>query len=215
MAVAQDNSRSVTKTLALCLGITFGMLGMAYAAVPLYAWFCQVTGYAGTTQRTDVASDTVLDRTITVRFDANTSNDLDWEFKPGQREMTLKIGEKKQAFYVAKNTGSDASFGTATFNVSPGVAGAYFNKMECFCFTEQTLKPGEQVEMPVVFFVDPEIVNDPLLKDTGTITLSYTFFHDEDAEAEALAEENAELQTSPGQRELSVAQGAKKSNSSL
>ena len=174
------NARVVT----LCLFMTFGMLGMAYAAVPLYQWFCQVTGYAGTTQRADDTTGTVLDRKITVRFDANISNDLDWEFAPQSRSITLKIGDKSQAIYTAKNIGDDTSHGTATFNVSPGLAGAYFNKIECFCFTEQKLTAGESVDMPVVFFIDPEIVNDPLLKDTTTITLSYTFFADEEKEQE-------------------------------
>ena len=169
----------------LCLGLSFGMLAMSYAAVPLYEIFCQVTGYGGTTQRSDVASTTVLNKSINVRFDANVSNDLDWEFAPKQRQVTIKIGENKQVAYVAKNIGTQTSFGTASFNVSPGAAGVYFNKMECFCFTEQKLAAGESIEMPVVFFVDPDIVNDPLLKDTKTITLSYTFFPDEDAEEEA------------------------------
>lgn len=173
-----NNLRVVT----LCLGMTFGMLGMAYAAVPLYAWFCQVTGYGGTTQRADAPTGTVLDKTITVRFDANVSSDLAWTFEAKQREVSLKIGEQKQVFYMARNDGRTASFGTATFNVTPGVAGAYFNKIQCFCFTEQELKPGQFIDMPVVFFVDPDIVNDPLLKDTKEITLSYTFFPDEEAE---------------------------------
>ena len=177
--------RSNASAVTLCLGLTFGMLAMSFAAVPLYEIFCQVTGYGGTTQRTDVASKTVLNKSINVRFDANVASDLDWEFAPKQREITIKIGENKQVAYVAQNTGSKTSFGTASFNVSPGAAGVYFNKMECFCFTEQRLAAGESIDMPVVFFVDPDIVNDPLLKDTKTITLSYTFFVDEDAEEDA------------------------------
>ena len=173
-----------SKVVTICLGMTFGMLGMAYAAVPLYELFCQVTGYAGTTQRAEDTTGEVLNKTIKVRFDANVSNDLDWEFNPGIREVELKIGEKSQVSYTAKNVSQFDSFGTATFNVSPGAAGIYFNKIECFCFTEQKLTPGESVDMPVIFFVDPDIVNDPLLKDATTITLSYTFFPDEDAEQE-------------------------------
>lgn len=170
--------------LSLCLGLTFGMLALSFAAVPLYEIFCQVTGYAGTTQRAEATTGTVLDKKMIVRFNANTSNDLDWDFAPKQRSIELKIGEKSQAFYFAKNVGTDTSFGTATFNVSPGAAGVYFNKIECFCFTEQKLTAGQSVDMPVIFFIDPEIVNDPLLKDAKTITLSYTFFPDEDAEQE-------------------------------
>jgi cytochrome c oxidase assembly protein subunit 11 len=168
------------RVVGVCLGVTFGMLGMAYAAVPLYQIFCQVTGYAGTTQRAEDSTGTVLNRTMTVRFDSNISSDLDWEFAPSQREITLRVGDKAQAFYTAKNLGGTASKGTATFNVSPGAAGVYFNKIECFCFTEQELAAGQSVDMPVLFFIDPDIVNDPLLKDAGTITLSYTFFPDDD-----------------------------------
>lgn len=181
---ASHKKSSNVNVVTLCLGMTFGMLGMAYAAVPLYEIFCQVTGYGGTTQRAEDTTGQVLDREITVRFDSNTSNDLDWEFGPKQRKITLKIGDKSQAIYTAKNVGDDTSHGTASFNVSPGLAGAYFNKIECFCFTEQELASGESVDMPVVFFIDPEIVNDPLLKDTTTITLSYTFFPDEEKEQE-------------------------------
>lgn len=170
------------------------MLGMAYAAVPLYEIFCQVTGYGGTTQRSEATTGEVLARNITVRFDANVSNELNWEFKPRQRSITLQIGEKGQASYVSRNTGTDTSFGMATFNVSPQAAGAYFNKIECFCFTEQELRPGQEVDMPVVFFVDPEIVDDPLLKDVKAITLSYTFFPDEDA-GEAVTDANDTVKT--------------------
>ena len=181
---ASGEKKSNISALTLCLGLTFGMLCMSYAAVPLYEIFCQVTGYAGTTQRAEDTSGKVLQRKIIVRFDSNISSELDWEFGPKQREITLPIGEKSQAFYVAKNLSNSTTYGTATFNVSPGAAGIYFNKIDCFCFTEQKLTPGQSVDMPVVFFIDPDIVNDPLMKDATTITLSYTFFPDEDAEPE-------------------------------
>lgn len=167
------------KTVLACSGLALGMLGMSYAAVPLYDWFCRVTGYGGTTQRVANTSGTVLDRTITVRFDANTDRNLDWIFEPKQRAVTVKVGQKSTIEYFAQNTSSIRSQGTASFNVSPGVAGQYFNKIQCFCFTEQQLAAGESIDMPVLFFIDPEIVNDPLLKDLPTITLSYTFFEDE------------------------------------
>lgn len=176
-----EAEKKTISTAVLCLGLSMGMLGMAYAAVPLYQLFCQVTGYAGTTQRADDTTGKILDKKITVRFDANISNDLDWEFKPKQRSVTVRIGEKTQVSYQAKNLGP-ASWGTATFNVAPGAAGVYFNKIECFCFTEQELAAGQAVDMPIIFFIDPEIVNDPLLKDAPTITLSYTFFPDSQAE---------------------------------
>ncbi|MCR4266747.1 cytochrome c oxidase assembly protein [Nitratireductor sp. ZSWI3] len=171
---AEASSRNRNAAI-LCLALVGGMVGMAYAAVPLYQLFCQVTGYGGTTQRVEQYSDTILDQTITVRFDANT-NGVPWEFEPVQREVTMRIGETKQISYMARNLSDKATSGTATFNVSPARAGAYFNKVECFCFTEQELQPGESYDMPVVFFVDPEIVKVPELKNLKTITLSYTFF---------------------------------------
>ncbi len=179
MAASSSRYRN---TVLVCVGVVSGMLGMAYAAVPLYSLFCQVTGYAGTTQRADDVTGEILDRAITVRFDANISSDLDWEFAPKQRSVTLNIGARGQAYYVARNLGNTASFGTATFNVSPQAAGAYFNKIECFCFTEQELAAGQSMDMPVVFFVDPEIVKDPVLKNIRELTLSYTFFPDEGAD---------------------------------
>lgn len=163
----------VASTMA---GLVVGMLGLSYAAVPLYQLFCQVTGYGGTTQRAEQAPDTVLDRKITVRFDANTARGLGWKFQPAQRAIELKIGESALAFYRAENASAKTVTGTATFNVTPEAAGSYFNKIECFCFTEQTLKAGESTDMPVTFFIDPEMVNDPEAKNIQEITLSYTFF---------------------------------------
>lgn len=167
--------RANRRTAAVCLGVFFSMIGVSYAAVPLYALFCQVTGYGGTTQRVEQYSDTVLDRDITVRFDANTAG-VPWDFRPVQRAVTVKIGETVKVDYQARNLASAPASGKATFNVTPEMAGAYFNKVECFCFTDTTLKPGEQLDMPVVFYVDPAIVDVPELKDIRTITLSYTFF---------------------------------------
>ena len=167
---------SNTRVVGICLGVVLGMAGMSYAAVPLYELFCQVTGYGGTIQRVEQYSDEILDRKITVRFDANTSGSLNWDFKPQQREVELRIGETRQASYIAINTGLTTSSGQATFNVTPQSAGAYFNKIECFCFTETELASGDSLDMPVVFFVDPEIVNAPETRNINAITLSYTFF---------------------------------------
>lgn len=169
------NRRANAKVAMFGAGIALTMVGAAYAAVPLYDLFCRVTGYGGTTQRVDTYSDRVLDRDITVRFDANTSG-VPWDFQPGKRSVTLKIGETTQISYEAHNRTERTVTGSATFNVSPSLAGAYFNKVQCFCFTETTLKPGESLDMPVVFYVDPDIVDQPELKDLRTITLSYTFF---------------------------------------
>ena len=160
----------------VCLAFFGGMVGAAYASVPLYKLFCQVTGYGGTTQRVEQYSDKVLDRTITVRFDTNMSGGIPWQFAPVERDITMKIGETVQVRFRATNLFDKPSSGRATFNVSPEMAGAYFNKMECFCFTDTTLKAGETLDMPVVFYVDPAIVDVPELKDVKTITLSYTMF---------------------------------------
>ncbi|MFP1631741.1 cytochrome c oxidase assembly protein [Zhengella sp. ZM62] len=169
------NKRANVKVAMFGAGMALTMVGAAYAAVPLYDLFCRVTGYGGTTQRVDTYSDRVLDRDITVRFDANTSG-VPWDFQPQKRSVTLKIGETTQISYLAHNRTDRTVTGSATFNVSPSLAGAYFNKVQCFCFTETTLKPGESLDMPVVFYVDPDIVDQQELKDLRTITLSYTFF---------------------------------------
>jgi cytochrome c oxidase assembly protein subunit 11 len=163
-----------------CVVFVGGMVGMAYAAVPLYQLFCQVTGYGGTTQRVEQVSDVVLDRTINVTFDANASPGLNWDFKAVDKQVTPKIGETVQITYTATNNSPHPVTGEAIFNVTPGEAGAYFNKVQCFCFTKTTLQPGETLEMPVVFFVDPAIVDAEETKGIGTITLSYTFYPRED-----------------------------------
>lgn len=200
--MSEQNNEVSTKTeksnrvvAAVCVAFFGGMIGMAYAAVPLYDMFCKVTGYGGTTQRVTQYSDRVLDRTITVRFDANTSGALDWKFKPVARDIKIKIGETTQAHYSAENDGDKPTSGRATFNVMPALAGAYFNKVECFCFTDTTLKPGETLDMPVVFYVDPDIVDVPELKDIKTITLSYTFFPIEGQEPVAAAPQSDQTTT--------------------
>ena len=169
-------SSSNMRIVVACSAFVASMVGVSYAAVPLYQLFCQVTGYGGTTQRVEQMSETVLDRKIKVRFDANVAGGLPWDFKPVEREVELRIGETIQIGYTAENTSDQSTFGQATFNVTPMSAGAYFNKIQCFCFTETELKPGETLDMPVVFFVDPAIVDDLDAKDVTTITLSYTFF---------------------------------------
>lgn len=174
--ISEKVERSNRRMAIACVGFFAGMVAMAYAAVPLYDMFCRVTGYGGTTQRVEQYSQTVLDKDVKVRFDANVSGGLGWNFKPVQREVTIKIGETTQIAYEAKNVTSQPLSGRASFNVTPQIAGAYFMKVECFCFTDTELRPGETMEMPVVFYVDPEIVNVTELKNINTITLSYTFF---------------------------------------
>lgn len=177
-----------TRIAVLCAAFFTGMLGMAYASVPLYKLFCQVTGYGGTTQRVEQMSDRILNKTMTVRFDANTSGGLPWEFKPLQSEISLKIGETVEIAYEARNFFGSPSRGRATFNVTPPAAGAYFNKIECFCFTDTELRPGETMKMPVVFYVDPAIVDAMETRNIRTITLSYTFFPSEEEKPVAAAD---------------------------
>lgn len=159
-----------------CAAFVVLMVGLAYASVPLYRLFCQVTGFAGTTQRVDHPSASVGDRVITVRFDANVGPGLSWDFVPDVSVQDVKIGENILAFYRVTNRSGQPTVGSATFNVAPDQAGAFFNKMECFCFTEQRVEPGETVEMPVSFFIDPAIAKDKDGKWIRNITLSYTFF---------------------------------------
>jgi len=180
--------------LAACLVFVGGMVGMAYAAVPLYQLFCQVTGYNGTTQRTEQYSDTILDQTMRVTFDANTSTGLNWDFEAA-KAVDPKIGETVQVNFTATNRSSVATTGSAVFNVTPMEAGAYFNKVECFCFTETTLQPGETLEMPVVFFLDPEIVEAEETRKIKTITLSYTFYPAQASEPVAAVREEGQLGT--------------------
>jgi cytochrome c oxidase assembly protein subunit 11 len=163
--------------------VAAGMVGLAYASVPLYDMFCRVTGFGGTTQRAEAAPTQVVDRTITVRFNADVNNKLPWSFRPEQRSITLKLGETGLAAYRAENRSDAATVGTASYNVTPEKAGQYFNKIECFCFTEQVLQPGQGVDMPVAFFVDPAMADDPAMEDVTTITLSYTFFRALDSDA--------------------------------
>lgn len=160
-----------------------GMLGMSYAAVPLYRIFCQVTGYGGTPRQAHAAPAQVLERVITVRFDATTMPDLPWRFQPAQRQVNLKVGEQGLAYFAADNLGKQPVTGQAAFNITPEKAARYFNKIACFCFNEQTLAAGQHADMPVSFYVDPAISDDHDLDEVKTITLSYTFFRvDEPAE---------------------------------
>lgn len=164
------------RTLAMLVGVVVVMTGLAYASVPLYRLFCQVTGYGGTPQRADIAPTTVADRVVNVTFTADVAGDLNWRFQPLQKSLDLKVGENKLAFYTAENLESAPVTGQATFNVSPDIFGPYFTKIECFCFQSQTLAPGQKVEMPVSFFIDPAILEAPELKNINNVTLSYTFF---------------------------------------
>ena len=172
---APRNPRNLRVAL-MAASVAAGMVGLSFASVPLYRLFCQVTGFGGTTQRAEAAPAQALGQTVSVRFDANTSGKLKWAFHPLQGSVTVKFGEQSMAYYEAVNRSEETLTGTAVFNVAPPQAGAYFNKIQCFCFTEQTLKPGERIEMPVSFFVDPDMLEDADAAGIEEITLSYTFY---------------------------------------
>ncbi|TDL76297.1 cytochrome c oxidase assembly protein [Palleronia sediminis] len=164
------------KTVFQTVGVVVVMGGLAWASVPFYDWFCRVTGYGGTPNVAAAESAEILDRTIKVRFDGSLSRDMAWEFTPVEREMEVRIGETGLAFYEAYNPTDRPIAGQASYNVAPYDAGQFFSKIECFCFTEQVLQPGERVQMPVSFFIDPAIVEDRDAKHVNHITLSYTFY---------------------------------------
>ncbi len=164
------------KTVVQLVAVVVTMGALAWASVPFYDWFCRVTGFGGTTAVATADSADVLDQTIKIKFDASLERDMPWTFKPVEREMEIRIGETGLAFYEAYNPTDVPVAGQASYNVFPYEAGGFFNKIECFCFTEQVLEPGERVQMPVTFFVDPEIVTDRDAKYVHSITLSYTFY---------------------------------------
>lgn len=179
MAAARSNTRLAVALAAVC-GV---MVGASFAAVPLYSWFCQVTGYAGTTSVAAAGAPAVVDREVTVSFDANTAPDMPWEFRPKQRSMKLRLGETGLAFYEAYNPTDAVVAGQAGYNVVPFEIGSYFDKIACFCFTMQVLQPHERVEMPVSFYVDPAMLDDIESRGITEITLSYTMFRAELPEA--------------------------------
>jgi cytochrome c oxidase assembly protein subunit 11 len=168
-----DNKR---KTVLQTVSLVVFMGALAWASVPLYDWFCRVTGFGGVTNTAQTGSDVILDKTIKIRFDASLDRDMPWEFKPMERQVEMRIGETGMVFYEAYNPTNRPVAGTASYNVTPYEAGNFFTKIDCFCFEQQVLQPGERVEMPVTFFVDPEIVDDRDAKYTKVITLSYTFY---------------------------------------
>lgn len=182
------------KTLAQTVGVVVLMGGLAWASVPFYDWFCRVTGFGGVTNTAETGSDVILDQTIKVRFDASKERDFPWEFRPLQREMEIRIGETGLAFYEAYNPTDRPVAGSASYNVAPYEAGGFFTKIDCFCFEQQVLQPGERVEMPVTFYVDPEIVEDRDAKYVHRITLGYTFHEiDLPEEQAALTQDDASV----------------------
>jgi cytochrome c oxidase assembly protein subunit 11 len=178
-----DRNARIAWTLVL---VTAGMLGMAYAAVPLYQAFCRATGFAGTPLVAQSDDRPVIKRTVEVRFDTNVDPNLAWRFEPVQREVTVHLGEEKLVFFRATNKSQRPIVGTATYNVTPERTAGWFDKIQCFCFTEQLLQPGQSVDMPVVFFVDPDMDKDRRYDDINTITLSYTFYEAKTPRAKTL-----------------------------
>ncbi len=199
---ADKNTRAAqiaakNKKLALSVFIAvFIMIGLAYASVPLYSIFCQVTGFGGTTQVSEKAPavDQIRERTIRINFSSNINNNLYWDFRPGEHSTTVNIGAQGLTHFVAKSNDDKPSAGTAIYNVTPLKAGKYFHKIECFCFGEQILQPHQEVQMPVLFYVDPSFDDDPHMKDVSLITLSYTFYPTESKVLDQAMEEfyNAE-----------------------
>ena len=182
MIPSNNTSNNHTKTLVLTFGIVFIMAILTAASVPLYQMFCAVTGIGGTTNTAEYSPDKnmILDREVTVLFNADINGNLPWYFKPAQRRVKVKVGEEALIFYKAVNQSDKPVTGVATFNVTPFKTAYYFNKIECFCFTEQTLQPGEEVDMAVSFYIDPEFANDDNVEEIKEMTLSYTFFPSDD-----------------------------------
>ena len=195
-----DRSRLHRRNRMLGLGVAagvVGMVGLAFASVPLYRMFCQATGYNGTVQVGGAVAPGAGDVTMTIRFNANVNPGLPWRFAPERRSMPLRVGEEGLAFYTATSTAAEATSGVATYNVTPEVVGRYFHKTACFCFNEQTLAPGQQAEMPLTFWVDPEITRDPNTAGIRTITINYTFFRTLEDAARSGAVANAGQHVGP------------------
>lgn len=195
MSTASASKAGLRRTGWIAAALAVAMLGLAYASVPLYRLFCQVTGYAGTTQRVSATTTTVradpFGRVVKVRFDANVAPGMPWLFTPEANSVSVRLGERKLAFFKATNMTAAATTGRATFNVSPDTAGKYFVKIACFCFTEQTLKPGETVDMPVSYYIDPAILKDKDAARIDEITLSYTFYPVDAVDAPRVEASNA------------------------
>ncbi len=181
-------------TVAALLGMLGVMVGLTAFAVPLYNYFCRVTGFGGTTQTAALAPEQLIDRHITVRFNADVGHDLPWRFQPAQRSITIPVGETAQISYTAENLSDQTVMGSAVFNVTPFKVGPYFSKIACFCFDEQILTPGEKVEMQVTFFIDPSIMDNVNLDDIKSITLSYVFFKRSETKAPPAAQEGLAAQ---------------------
>ena len=188
MSTSGDLKTRNRRTGTMVLLIVVAMIGLSFAAVPLYSLFCKVTGFGGTTMTAEKAPDHIVDRDLTIRFNTNTDANLPWDFKPGKKYVKTKVGQQTLVAYTARNWSNQTSGGTAVFNVTPPKAGKYFRKIECFCFQEQILGPRQSVNMPVLFFIDPAFADDEDMQDVTTITLSYTFYPLDSADLERAME---------------------------
>ena len=184
----QDLIRKNQRMGLIVMAVVVGMVGMSFAAVPLYSLFCRVTGFGGTTQVAQSLPDHILDREVIIKFNASTARDMIWKFSPEQREITVKLGQKGLTAYSAYNPSDNSTVGTAIYNVTPLKAGKYFHKIQCFCFDEQVLEARQHASMPVMFYVDPSMDDDPDMRDVHSITLSYTFFNAESSALESAME---------------------------
>ena len=192
--------------LGALVGVVLGMVGLSFAAVPLYGVFCRATGFGGTTQRATQAATHVLDRKIEIRFNTDVNGELPWVFKPNQRSVTLKVGETGMATFHAHNESGTPLVGTAVYNVTPEKAGLYFDKIQCFCFTQQLLRPQESADLPVAFYIDPAIADDRNMDDVSVITLSYTFYRAKSqALDKAIGAEGREAETQEIDKAISAA----------
>jgi cytochrome c oxidase assembly protein subunit 11 len=189
--MSEPNKKRMAITAAIASAAVAGMTGLAFAAVPLYDAFCKITGYGGTTQEAVAAPSQVLEQRIEVRFDSNIAPGVPIEFAPAQNTESLRIGETSVAFYTIRNTSNEPITVRATYNVTPHVAGQYFAKLECFCFQDRVLAAGEEAQLPVLFFVDPEIVSDPDTRDIQTLTLSYTYFRSTTPQAQGASDQSS------------------------
>ena len=198
MSSPQPHPNQAKRTALLCTALVAGMTGLAFAAAPLYDMFCKVTGFGGTPMVRTVTADRVLEREVSILFDANVSSKLGWRFEPESPEVKVRIGETKTIYYKITNQTARATTGIASYNVTPQISAAYFVKIQCFCFTDTTLKPGESVTVPVIFYVDPEIEKNRDLADVKSITLSYTYFPSKAGQPDDGAKVESTGSVSPG-----------------
>jgi cytochrome c oxidase assembly protein subunit 11 len=203
-ADTKSGDRRNARMGVILAGVVAGMIGLSFASVPLYRVFCQVTGYGGTTQVAETAPGAAAGRIMRIQFNSDVDPGLPWSFRPAQREVRVRIGEPAMAYFIARNLADEPTVGAAVYNVTPLKVGGYFDKIQCFCFDQQRLEPGQEVKMAVNFFVDPSLMDDRNLDDVKTITLSYTFFRQAGSEGKPKAGGDAGAQQASAARPEAV-----------